>query len=45
MFINTKTISKIVFLNTNFKILHPNLAISRFFSFLCSLKTTKTELI
>lgn len=38
MFINTKTILKIVFLNTNFIILPPNLAISRFNLFICIVK-------
>jgi hypothetical protein len=33
MFINTKIISIIVFLNTNFKILYPKLVISCFFRF------------
>ena len=41
MFINTKIISIIVFLNTNFKILYPKLVISCFISFLCNVKQRK----
>ena len=41
MFKNTKSIVKIVFINTNCIILNGDLAKSRFFSFLCSLKQLK----
>lgn len=41
MFKNTKSIIKIVFENTNCIILHFNLAKSRIFLFLCSLKQLK----
>lgn len=42
MFLNIKYGAKTVFLNTNSKISHPKLAISRFFLFLCKLKTNSS---
>ena len=41
MFENTKSIVKIVFINTNCIILYGDLAKSRFFSFLCNIKQLK----
>ena len=43
MFVNTKVILKIVFLNTNFKIWYPEFAISCFISFLCNVKQIKQD--